>query len=82
MIYPEHEKLQKIKDQSQAIGEFLEWLRYTKDYRICIYDPNDYDHYIPVFTSTNDLLAEYFDIDQNKLESEKQEILEELRKQQ
>lgn len=24
--YPEHEKLSKIKDKSQAIGEFLDWL--------------------------------------------------------
>jgi len=24
--YPEHDKVQKIKDQSQAIGDFLEWL--------------------------------------------------------
>lgn len=24
--YPEHDKLSKIKDRSQAIGEFLEWL--------------------------------------------------------
>lgn len=24
--YPEHEKLHKIKDESWAIGEFLEWL--------------------------------------------------------
>ena len=79
MTYPEHEKLGKIKDQSQAIGEFLEWLRVEKEYRICIYDPADYDHYFPVFTSTNDLLAEYFDIDQNKLESEKREMLDFIR---
>lgn len=24
--YPEHEKLSKIKDQSQTIGEFIDWL--------------------------------------------------------
>ncbi len=24
--YPEHEKLKAISDQSQACGEFLEWL--------------------------------------------------------
>jgi hypothetical protein len=33
MTYSEHEKLHKIKDESQACGEFLEWLlgaqRYT-----------------------------------------------------
>lgn len=25
--YPEHEKMSKIKDESQSIGAFLEWLR-------------------------------------------------------
>lgn len=25
--YPEHDKLQKVKDDSQTIGLFLEWLR-------------------------------------------------------
>ena len=27
MQYPEHDKLAKIQDASQAIGEFLEWLQ-------------------------------------------------------
>ena len=30
MSYPEHEKMKKVVDRSQAIGEFLEWLRSTK----------------------------------------------------
>ncbi len=33
--YPEHEKLSAVKDQSQAIGEFLEWLEsgdFNEDY--------------------------------------------------
>ena len=29
-IYPEHEKLQAIKEKSQAIGEFIEWLHNNK----------------------------------------------------
>ena len=28
-VYPEHDKLEAIKDQSQAIGEFIEWLTAT-----------------------------------------------------
>lgn len=33
--YPEHEKLDEIKDQSQAIGEFLEWLGREKSIELC-----------------------------------------------
>lgn len=29
--YPEHEKLSKIQNQSQSIGEFLEWLKTEKN---------------------------------------------------
>jgi hypothetical protein len=29
-MYPEHEKLQKVHEQSQAIGDFLEWLQSIK----------------------------------------------------
>lgn len=35
--YPEHEKLAKVKDKSQAIGEFLEWLQ--ERYTIASYNP-------------------------------------------
>lgn len=29
--YPEHEKLRAVQDKSQAVGEFLEWLRIPED---------------------------------------------------
>ena len=28
--YPEHEKMKAVKDKSQTIGEFLDWLKDTK----------------------------------------------------
>lgn len=37
MRYPEHEKMKAIKDKSQAIGEFLEWLDTEKNYEIAHY---------------------------------------------
>lgn len=33
--YPEHEKLKRIKDKSEAIGDFLEWLRYERGLTVC-----------------------------------------------
>ena len=76
-MYPEHEKLAKIKDQSQAIGEFLEWLNFEKKMWLGEYDR---DTLIPARYDTVRLLAEFFDINQKLLEEEKREMLEELRK--
>lgn len=61
--YPEHEKLSAIQKQSQACGEFVEWLeqrnviRFKKHGRLTA------------------LLAEFFDIDEDRLEEEKRAML-------
>lgn len=80
--YPEHEKLHKIKDQSQTIGQFLEWTgekgwhlaEYVEEY-----EELDWDMLMPIRRSITDLLAEYFGIDQNRLEAEKRQMLDEIR---
>ena len=101
--YPEHEKLAKIKEQSQAIGEFLEWLE-SKHRSICKWqegiteadriidafatahgkgnpDINEEPErgWFPICQSIEKTLAEFFNIDLNKLEQEKRQILEEIR---
>ena len=79
--YPEHDKLSAIKDKSQAIGEFLEWLDYEKNYRVCsLCESSDgwREEYSPIFTSNEKLLAEFFCIDLKKLEQEKRKMLDEL----
>jgi hypothetical protein len=77
--YPEHEKLGKIKDQSQAVGEFLEWASSgIRDYRICEFD-RSLDRWFPIMISTEKLLAEFFGINLDRLEKEKLAMLDELR---
>jgi hypothetical protein len=65
--YPEHEKLQEIRDQSQKCGEFLEWL--------------EEQGYVEITArkSLTSLLAEFFEIDEEKLEREKRRMLDRLR---
>lgn len=75
--YPEHEKLNKIADKSQVIGEFLEYLQDEKRYLLC--ELVCETKYYPVHVSIQDLLADFFGIDQKKLEKEKREMLEEIR---
>lgn len=94
--YPEHEKLKKVKDQSQACGDFLEWLQDTKGIVLakrhehvegcepnrlgygvaCGMTPGDLE---PCPVTVRKLLAEFFSIDEDKLEQEKQDMLERIR---
>lgn len=75
MKYPEHQKLKAVKDKSQAIGEFLDWLSEQGIY-LCKLQQEEY---MPHYYRINGLLAEYFGIDENKLEAEKRTMLEECR---
>jgi len=78
MKYPEHEKLQKIQDKSQTIGEFLDWLGYEHEYFICE-KSGKYQEWYPISQNHQKLLAQYFDINLDKLEQEKKQMLEALK---
>lgn len=72
-MYPQHEKLNAVKDQSQTIGDFLEWLN-EKDFVVAKFDARNCMLY-PEYLSMDRILAEYFEIDLNALESEKRAML-------
>lgn len=76
--YPEHERMSAIVEKSQCIGEFLEWLNDVKRYRICE-RTGGFVSFYPINKSVENLLAEFFGIDLNKIEQEKREMLEEIR---
>lgn len=73
--YPEHDKLEKIKDKTQAIGDFLEWASYEKDIVLC---RETRDGYWPA-GGFMDLLADWAGIDRTKLEAEKRRMLAGIR---
>lgn len=83
MDFPEHEKITAVKDESQAIGEFIE----SSGYRLCewseeadLCDCGDYiPGYVPVAGTIETILAKYFKIDLDKIEQEKRAMLEALR---
>ena len=76
--YPEHEKLSAVKEQSQAIGGFLDWLINEQGCHIAEY-PGDSDELMPISNSIERLLATYFDIDLGKIAAEKDAMLEDHR---
>lgn len=69
--YPEHEKLAKIQDESQVIGEFLDW---CADAKGVVLTRNG-----PAITWNSGLLAEFFSIDQAKIDAEKEQMLADIR---
>ena len=77
---PECDKALKVKNKSQAIGEFLEWLQ-EKGIRLASYG-EERDTRSTLWTiqkSTEVLLAEFFEIDLAAMEQEKRAILAALR---
>ena len=80
MSYPEHEKLAKIQDKTQIVGEFLDWLVNEKGMVLADWQEGLIeDRLAPVNPSIQDLIAEFFQIDQNKLEAEKRQMLKAYR---
>lgn len=63
--YPEHDKLSAVKSETQAQGEFLQW--------VCD------EEGIYLRRSINELLAEYHEIDLDKIETEKRAMLAKIR---
>ena len=82
MDYPEHDKLHKVREQSEAIGEFLENLEH-KGIELAEWGKpfkGGPKGLVPIHKSRNTILAEYFEIDLKKLEAEKEQMLAEMRK--
>lgn len=74
---PECDRLRDVSRSSQLIGEFLEWL--LAEYTLAEW--NDSGEVLrPVRASIEELLAEYFGIDLDKIEEERQAVLEALQK--
>lgn len=73
---PTLDKMLANKAESQAIGNFIEWLG-ERGYVIAQYgDERPHrDTLMPVHKNTETMLAEYFEIDLDKAEKERRKIL-------
>jgi hypothetical protein len=91
--YPEHDKLESVKEASQSIGEFLTWLQYEQGVVLTkAHEHSDFCYeggdrvcgsergaLVPVIASVPNWLSRYFDVDEARLEDEKRKMLDELR---
>jgi len=86
--YPECEKLAKVSDSVRDIREFIDWLNYNKKIFLMefgiidnIINPgHTYEGYISARKSINELVMEFFEIDQIKLDQERQVMFDSLKK--
>lgn len=74
--YPEHEKLKSLNGVNQTVGDFIEWLG-ERDLIIAEYGNGT--ELMPASKSRDSLLAEFFEIDRQKLEREKRQMLDAIR---
>lgn len=81
-LYPEHDKMAAIKELSQAVYDFIEWLP-SQDCMIgqmVQYEDRDEPVFVPYYGSIKELIAKHFGIDLDKIEQEKRVMLDALRK--
>ena len=82
--YPECEKLKKAAPESHKIGFFLDWLEsqgiHLAHWVESFEDFTDPDMLDYIKETREQLLARYFEIDLDKVETERRAILEDLRK--
>lgn len=92
MKHPECEKMLAVREDSQKIGEFLEWLE-SKKITFFEWKEREYNEemdeyipeesgYCPYHYDMESLLAEFFGIDLDKVEQERRQILDEIRSKQ
>lgn len=67
-------KMLAVSQDSQKLGEFFEWLKEDAGFTVCEYDAH-HERYYPASIRTEELLADYFDIDLKKVEEERRGLL-------
>ena len=78
--YPEHEKMKAVRDRSQVIGQFLEWLFREQGLAVCEWREGPrVDAWERDSRNIEQLLAAYFDIDLKKVDDEKEAMLAVIR---
>lgn len=83
---PTLDRMMEVKDQSQEIGSFLDWLSSEKKITLCedrgqtcMMYHGKATYHSPIMTSFEELLAEYFEIDLKEADKEKRGLLASLR---
>ena len=78
--YPEHDKMTALRSKIDVVTEFLEWAE-AQGYLIGKHAEEPFgDCYAIIPAGIERLLADHFKIDLKKIEQEKRDMLDELRR--
>ena len=77
MDYPEHEKVETLYREVEAVHAFIDWLREEKNIGFAYFEEGLGDVLLST-PSLMKLLEEFFGIDPKKLEAEKQAMFDEI----
>lgn len=77
-LYPEHAKQGRVIEKTAAILSFLEWLQKNKFIELAVQDQKT-EWLSPSFTPHRSLVAEFYDLDENKLEAERKTMIQAMR---
>lgn len=75
--YPTLDRIKEVHAESVAIGNFLDWLA-GEGYVICVRTDSGATPWVPTYSSIEQLLAGYFEIDLSVAERERQQMLSSL----
>lgn len=70
--YPVAEKVRSVSERSNEIGRFLDWLNEERGISLVVLDEGDWRY---LSQTTQQLLADYFEIDLNEYEKERSHML-------
>lgn len=73
--YPLTNKFEHVSDLTHAITNFLEWAKEQKGLTLCEPYKPQYSWFVPIHTSQEHLLMEYFGINLAALEREKRQMI-------
>lgn len=76
---PTLNKILKVGEKSQCIGEFIEWLQTLENPIYLCHFEDSPDEYYPTSYSIEKLVSEFFKIDLNKAEEERRMLLERIK---
>jgi hypothetical protein len=72
---PMLDKMLEVHDKSQILGEFIEWLNSREPQLFLCEVDVDAEQFYPTYPNIEKLLAEFFNIDLNQAEKERNELL-------
>jgi hypothetical protein len=78
---PMLDKMLEVKDKSQTIGDFLEWIGHREPRLYLCEVDQDAEQYYPSFPGIEKLLAEFFGINLDEAERERRRLLDYVRNQ-